>query len=261
MAYTAVAESKTAHLIDQLGRIVAADSTDDLAIRRVEREAKALMSTEPASAHTVLGGIAALRRDLDEVQRHHRIALDVRKSGITYFNFAVSLSLLGEMRGALEAAKSGLEAEPDDPRWLRHAIKLSMEAAHFSEARQLGGRWARLMPNEPHVETRNAMLVATAIDEGVFSEEKAQQVVGLFGTVQRSKGYLALTGFDVSVLRPDPTEPGSFAYERPIQASPSAAAELNGQYADRLLEAEDLLEDPGLRFVPMFIGVQHGGNS
>ena len=33
------------------------------------------------------------------------------------------------------------------------------------------------------------------------------------------------------------------------------------QYADRVLKAEDLLQDPGLRFVPMFIGVQHGGNS
>ena len=153
-----------------------------------------------------------------------------RKSGVTYFNFAVSLSLLGEMRGALEAAKSGLEAETDDPQWLRHAIELAMEAAHFREARQLCRRLARLMPDEPHVETRNATLVTTAIDEGTFSEERAQKVVDLFGTVQRSKGYLALAGFDVPVLRPDPTEPGSFAYARHIQASPAAAAELNEQY-------------------------------
>ena len=257
-----VAAGKADELIGLLGSVASAETADELAIRRLQNDATQLMRSDAAGAYTVLGGVAALRGDLEGVHRHHRIALDLRKSPITHFNYSVSLSLLGDMEDALRAIMSGLGETPDSPWLAAHAIKLAMEAAHFTEALDLCGRLKRLAPDsEPHAESESAALAATAVKEGLFREETAQEVIALLGAVQRSEGRLGLNGLNVSVLRPDPTEAGSFLYERYIKSTPSEAAELSARFADRLAASEALLEDPGLRFVPVFVGAQHGDNA
>ena len=54
----------------------------------------------------------------------------------------------------------------------------------------------------------------------------------------------------------DCTEPDSFLYKIHVLASPAGAAELNEQLADRIVGRSDLMTDPGLEFVPMFIGAR-----
>ena len=259
MPNRALAMPKADELIGRLGTVASADTADELAIRRIQNDAKRLMNSDPAGAHTVMGGVAALLGNLDEVHTHHRVALGLKPSPITHFNYSVSLSLLGEMDGALDAIKSGLAETPDNPWLVAHTIRLAMEAAHFTEALGFCDCLKRLAPDgKPHAESESAELAANAVYRGFFREEKAQEVVNLFGSVQRSKGYLGLTGVSVSVLRPDPAEDGSFLYERYIKSTPTEAAALNVQFADHLATHEALLDDPGLRFVPVFVGAQHG---
>ena len=54
----------------------------------------------------------------------------------------------------------------------------------------------------------------------------------------------------------DCTEPDSFLYKIHVLASPAASADLNEQLADRVVARPDLMTDPGLEFVPMFIGTR-----
>ena len=50
-------------------------------------------------------------------------------------------------------------------------------------------------------------------------------------------------------------EPHSFLFQLFPYATPEEAAELNAALAEEIVSHDDLMEDPGLRFIPMFVGV------
>lgn len=247
---TAKRQRKADELIRRLADVAQANENDELAIPRIERDAKTLMNTDPVGAHTVLGGIGALQGDDDRARNHHRIALDLDQSWLTYCNYSVSLALLEAHMEALEAAKAALQAAPDRPEVLDRVIKLSLEAACFIEARDFCNRWNDLVPNQPHHASHSAIALATAVEDGAFHEEGVRNVMILVGSVQRAK-QVAVRGSGISH---NPSEPHCFLYERKIHGSPVTAAEMNAEVADRIAERTDLMEDPGLRFVPMYVG-------
>ena len=53
--------TKASELVEQINSIGCADEVDDLALRRIDRDAQKLMAADPESAHTVLGAVAAPR--------------------------------------------------------------------------------------------------------------------------------------------------------------------------------------------------------
>ena len=66
----------------------------------------------------------------------------------------------------------------------------------------------------------------------------------------------AMRAFDrtgVAVV-PSVEEPGSFLYQYRLIASPAVAADLNETLALRWAESRKCRADPGLKFLPMFIG-------
>ena len=243
-------QGRADELIRRLADVAQANGNDELAIPRIERDANMLMETDPVGAHTVLGGIGALRGDDDGVRNHHRIALDLDRSWVTYCNYSVSLSLLEAHMEAFEAAKAALQAAPDRPEVLDRVIKLSLEAACFIEARDFCSRWNDLAPNQPHHASHSVMALAKAVEDDSFHEEGVRNVMIIVGSVQRAKQV----GVRESRISHNPSEPHCFLYERRIHGSPVTAAEMNAEVADRIAERIDLMEDPGLRFLPMYVG-------
>ena len=94
--------------------------------------------------------------------------------------------------------------------------------------------------------------LADAVDSGVFSEGAVQEVIRIAHDIRRASNIrLMKNGLSV-----DHTEPDAYLYELYVIALPEQAAALNEDLASRVVARPDLLADPGLNFVPIFIGTR-----
>ena len=254
MAYHLPARAtKASELVEQINAIRCADEADDLVLRRIERDAQKLMAADPEGAHTVLGAVAVLQGRIDDVRRHHDIALQQSgHSAQACRNYSVSLMDLGEMIEAFEAARESFRRAPDDGDVLRHLILASLESAHFREARDHCDRWNTLFPGNPSPHEPSAKALAGAVERDVFQEESVRGVMNIAYDVLRAENV-----FPVDTVVPvGGSEPDSFLYKLRIPLSPTRAADLNERLADRITDRPDLMADPGTKFVPMFIGTR-----
>ena len=249
-SYVAVPASKVSDLIEKLASIAIADSVNEFEVARIQREARRLLKVDAAGAHTVLGCVAALKGDAATVRKHHDNALRLSSHVYVSYNYAVSLSLLEENEDALEVVVGALKQSPDDLELLGYAIRLALQSGHIAKANSLCGQWAHLVPDRPNELAYRANELADSVKRGDFREEAVREVLGILDSIQRTDNVRGAG----SSLWKDPLDPTSFLCERLIHASPARAAEMNEEFADRIAERSDLLEDPGLRFVPMFIG-------
>ena len=245
--------TKASGLVEQINAIAYADEANDLALRRIEREAQALMAADPEGAHTVLGAVAVLRGRDDDVRRHHRIALQQSgRSAQACYNYSVSLMGLGEMIEAVGAAREAFRRTPDDGDVLRHLILAALDSAHFREARDHCGRWSTLFPGNPSPHEPPAKALAGAAERDVFREESVREVLKIAHDVRRAANVVL---FDSAVLA-DASEPDSFLCKLRIPLSPAQAVDLNERLAHRITKRPDLMADPGTKFIPMFIGAR-----
>ena len=254
MAYHVPARATEAsELAEQLNAISYADEANDLALRRIAREAQKLMAADPVSAHTVLGAVAVLQDRIDDVRRHHDIALQQSgHSAQACRNYSVSLMDLGEMIEAFEAAREAFRRAPDDGDVLRHLILVSLGSAHFREARDHCARWNTLFPGNPSPHEPAAKALADAVGRDVFREESVREVLQIAHDIRRTAKVVLLD----TAVPVGGSEPDSFLYKLRIPLSPTRAADLNERLADRITSRPDLMADPGTKFVPMFIGTR-----
>ena len=266
MARKQAPATKAGKLMEQLGRLSAARELDDFAIRRVERAAKALMDVDRASAHTALGGAAALRGDAEAARSHHRIALRLADNETTQFNYAVSLSLLEETEEAFEVATAALERFPDDLALLGQATTAALESGHFRAARSLCDRWNAMVPDRAHQYSRLAQRLADAVDTGTITEDAVRSLLKVANGVQRDAHVRSManrigTLDTTDDFGPDQRDSGpSYLYVRQLHAEPTLASALNEQLADRVATRPDLLENPGLTFTVGFVGTSADGS-
>ena len=257
MTQTPTTATGAQELVERLTTIADAEELDEWGIRRLEREARALMDADAVAAHIVLGGVAALKGDVAAVLEHHRIALQLSGSSVEALrNGAASLSRVGEMSEAFEAILQAHERIPDDPDTLGAAMSMAVQSAHFQEGRELYRRWRALVPDVPPEDETSVRKAADAVENCLFSAERARKVVQLAHQVRRSAkvraagaGVLALHG-----------EPDSFLFEIKVRTSSECAVELNEKFANRIVTDEELMIDPGLKFTLVFIGTRTDGS-
>lgn len=247
MSRASAPAKKVNQLIGRLAKLAAAPALDEFSLQRVARDANALMKSDPAGAHTVLGGVAALGGDRDETRRRHRTALQIKGSFATFYNYFVSLSLLDEHEEALQVANRALEKYPDNLELLNSAIKAALESANFETARNLSHRWDALAPDRPNSRSGMSRLLADAVLAGTFKEESVREVLRVLSQTQRTENVRSSN----PKFRLHHVEE-SFFYERMIHATPTAAAALNERFADQIADRTDLMADPGLQFVAAF---------
>ena len=92
--------------------------------------------------------------------------------------------------------------------------------------------------------------LANAVERGAFSEESAREVLRITHEILRASNVRRVK----DGILGDHTNPDSFLYELHVLTSPDQAVRLNEELADRIVARSDLMEDPGLKFVPVFIG-------
>ena len=239
---------KTNDLIERLGVVAAAPALDELELRRIARQAQALMKVDPAGAHTLLGGVAAQRGDAVGTRRHHDIALDLDAGPAARCNYVTSLSHLGSHQEALKVADAGLSAYPDDADLLDGAITAAVESANFVVAHDLVNRYQRLFPDQRHPKATMTRKLADAVESGLFRESNVRSVLDMAGSIQRGTG-IRLGHSSITAI---PFEPDYFSYRRYVFAAPESVSKLNWAFADQIADQPDLMEDPGLKFLVGF---------
>ena len=238
-------------ILETLQLCAAGTELSEFELRRIERDARALMRKDAGFAHTVLGAVAALRGNSEEARQHHDIAL--KRSGwsaTAYQNYSVSLTLLGELTEAFKLEIEAYQRYPGDKELLRQVVGTALESTHFREGLELCAQWNESVPGHPLPYEPLLKTLTTAVERQAFDEELIREVLEIARGVLRESHVRTLSG----AILADHTDSDSFLYEIHIAASPKMAAELNLSFADRIVAREDLMVNPGMKFVPVFIG-------
>ena len=245
--------AKASRLVDQLRSLAPVEEPDELLLRRIEREARGLMTADPVGAHTVLGVLASLRGNTEDVRYHNHIALQqAGRTTDTLNNYSICLLQIGEAAEAFESAHEAFRGAPDNSVVLNQLLLAAIASAHFREACDLCDRWNASYPDRPLPYESSTRGLAGAVERGAFREESAREVLQIAQEIRRAAN---VRHFETAVVE-DCTEPDSFLYKVHVVASPAVAVDLNEKFADRIVARPDLMADPGLEFVPVFIGTR-----
>lgn len=249
-------KSKARELADQLERITEAEPVDEVALRRIVAGADRLMSVDAATGHELLGRVAALRWDVDEMKRRHRLSVSLGNPVISRCNFALSLSLVGLIDEAFQVALEAAEHTRDDRLALRVLIDAALSSGRLRAAKSCLDRWRKLSPDEavPHAPEVDSLV--GALDQGLFGEYGVREILRVAASIRvnarvRSHHIAVSESFE---------EPGSFLMAEYLVTPSSRAVDLNCELADRWAGSPTLRADPGLRFKPMFIGTITDGD-
>lgn len=247
---------KALELADQLERISEAEPVDEVAVRRIVAGASKLMPVDAAAGHELLGRVAALRWNIDEMKRRHLLSVSLGNPVLSRCNFALSLSLVGLVDEAFRVALEAVEQSPGDRLPLRVAIDAALADGRLRTAKSCLDRWRKLSPDEatPHAPEVDSLV--RALDQGLFSEDGVRKILRVAASIRvnaraRSHHIAVSESFE---------EPGSFLMTEYVVTPSSRAADLNCELAARWAESQTLRTDPGLRFKPMFIGTITDGD-
>ena len=93
MAITATPAKASGDLIDRLVAASWSRSTNELELAAIARDANALMRVDAASAHMVLGSVAAVRGNSRDTKHHYGVALRLNQHPYTVRrNYSVALA-------------------------------------------------------------------------------------------------------------------------------------------------------------------------
>ena len=100
----------------------------------LKREAEKLRSVDAVAAYEILGGLASLTFDDDEVDRNHRAAIALSDSSVTHYDYAVSLQFVLRRNDAANEAVTAASMDPLDLDLARTAVKFLSLAGRLQEA-------------------------------------------------------------------------------------------------------------------------------
>ncbi len=247
--------AKLAERVAELGRIPV---VDELALRRIAMDAERIVSTDGANARAVLGRVAALQWNIAELKRQYEVAISIDDSATIRWDYATSLFLVGEAGPAYEMSHDAWRRAPHNPAIVEQLVVAAVHDARFRHAKTLFDRWSKLVPTESPPLGQVVEGLARAVEESVFSERGARDVLRAADAI-RCDAHVRPNGF---IIVPSLEEPGSFLYEYRLIASPAMATDLNETLALSWAESPERMADPGLKFLPMFVGtVVDGGHS
>ena len=240
--------------MDRLQLIVETGDVNDFRLRQIERDAEKLMKIDVVEARSVLGASASLRGDVRDVHKHHGIVVKLSGSEpvVALTDYSVSLCMVGKMSEALKVILQAHELTPNDQDILKAATNAAFMSGHFTKGKELCALWKERFGDEPFVEWEIARPLVNSIEKGNFTEESVQEIIHIAHQIRRESGVIATRN---SRLFNCP-ETGSFAHELHLHTSPSLGAQLNEELADRISSRSDLMADPGLNFVVIFIGTR-----
>jgi len=189
----------SSQLIKELDALPPEERHNSFVLRGYRKKAKALCRVDPFSGYLVLGMIATLERNVDEMHNHYRRAFKLNPANpVGYHNYAVSLGKLGIYSEYITYAHKAYETNRGDLNSLEFLIDTSLIVGQIYQANQLLDEWNRLCPkrsNPSSAGIENAIKIME--NHGITQDdvEKIQQIA--VSLLQKRNIYIHLTHFQV----------------------------------------------------------------
>lgn len=233
---TLAKESKAVELIDRINAFISEGKTpDDLTLYSLKRDANSLLSYDAASAHMILGMLAATVGNKAELEKHHEISLRLGVSPyIGNLNFMTSLQNAGYYSAALEYARKAFRAEAD-PEIIRSLVKLNTFCLRFEEAIKYMEQLVKLNKQmEDHSLVSILKSISPLLSKNALRDDDLAKISEIAQDLIYKENILSL-GISASLC----SEGGAewVAVEHFVACSPQKAAEINFQLAEKLMDS------------------------
>ena len=248
---------KTNELFEHFSALEASGEITEFELRKLEREAKKLIRADAPAAHALLGAVHSYRGNAGNVKDHFKTV--IRLTGEQYHAvhfYALALVRLGDLEEAFHLLNKGdwFLGKPDHVVF-EDVISMGSVSGHFREALSRYRQLEEVLPETPLVKKGAGVLheIRKKVENREFSEESVRKVIRLAHEIRVEKGrHLAMT--QPMALMFD-AETNSISYVLNVFVTAATAAEMNSELANRVVSQNDLMADPGMRFVVLFVGV------
>lgn len=232
-----VKKFKSGELIDRINGLIEEDKIpDEFTLCALKRDAKALISQDPAHGYMILGMIAAIEGDKDELKRHHEKSLFYGVNPyIGNLNFMTSLRNAGCHSAALEYARLAFRAEAD-LEIVENLIRLNVHCLRFQEAIKYVEQLGMLRKDmEDHPLSPLLKKASSLLSKNALRDDDLAKIAQLAEELISEKGVRSR-----QVVTAMCSEGGVewIAVEDFVACTPYAAAELNLELAERLVDAD-----------------------
>jgi tetratricopeptide (TPR) repeat protein len=147
----AVARTKYSELIERLNQLVRSAGgrkVDELALRRIEKEARDLLNADKPGAYVVLGAVACVKHDYASMHANHKRAIQLGGGAFACMQYSISLNIVGMFAESLEYAERAHEIDPMDSMMIENVIGALLQIGLSHRAKEYAAKWRKLNPEK-----------------------------------------------------------------------------------------------------------------
>lgn len=228
-------------LLEQLND--AMSNRDQLAVARIERSGKGLLSqgaADAATGYTILGACAALRGEAEQAKGLHQKALQLLPYDLdVWSNYLVSLMVLWDTASARVLAMEIGEKFHGNYQAQEKVITTLMELGLMATVAEFKEKFTSSQASFPYWDDRIAKVLK---DRGV-SEDEFSQAVRVARSALQEK--IVCGDYSCHVLIDEASGPGEIAYGFFLDTTPAEAASIERHMFERLDEQTLAAEEKG----------------
>jgi tetratricopeptide (TPR) repeat protein len=222
-------KTRARELLDEINSLSARDRDNEVLLKKLELECRKLLRTQDSAyGNTLLGALAAVRRDESQTRAFHDKALAADTSNPdTLRNYSVSLYKLGVLDDAIDMASRAWEMDKTREDNLSLLVEVTCASGRMRDAAQCL-REAELTPDSDIADIQDA---ASLLAERGISDATAGAIArAAFAVVPP----FSLESVGNRVAADDETKWVDFALK--INGSAEEVMELNMTFAERMAE-------------------------
>lgn len=209
---------------------------NDLEFQLLKRQAHSLKSQDARWAYSILGMIAALEGNPEEMRENHHKALKLAPhDSFIKINYNSSLHNMGFFSEALQQSKSILQTTPKDPYMLNLVIDNAVGACRFKEAFYYLQQIQENRATSP--KSKTIQVGVQLFQKYALEDDEAENLQKMVYDLLHSKGIYFLCP------RIRAFEYDNISYSIRIDLPVSEIGDLNFELADRFSQLENMRAD------------------
>ena len=184
---TGQAKTKASELLGRLGALADVSRPNELELVRIRREAEGIRKTHPAEASAILGTIAAMMYDENEMRREFEMALKIApRELVVAANYPFALFRLGYFREAGDRYRNAHELAPADIVVLDKTIEAYAVIGRFAEAVELYKFRSKMVHERRHPWESAILRAPVYIKSNSVKERDVEDLVDVAANVLRA---------------------------------------------------------------------------
>lgn len=204
-------------------------------LRSLRRDIERTLSTDPKAGYMALGLVAAIEKNEAAVLESFRIAAQYGENMEYIANLAIALRRLEKVAESANAINSAVDADSTNPKLVRHAMRINMEAGNLKLAEACDCRLRTLVPDAEKGHAPMTHIINHLLQRLGVPEAEASTLFQLASTLLAERG-LSRAGSQFFLDEDQGDESVMMALEV-AGIDPETAVALETELADRMLDA------------------------